>query len=256
MRSGITPLILTYNEAPNIRRTLERVAWADDILIVDSFSTDATLEIAQFFPAVRILQRRFDTFAHQCNFGLEAIQSEWVLSLDADYMLSDQLVHEIAALVPDAATAGYRVAFKYCIGGRPLRATLYPPRVVLYRRDKARYLDEGHGHRVQLDGHIGQLQAVIYHDDRKPFARWLNEQDKYMRLESRHLLQTPARELTPQDRIRRWVVIAPLAVFLYTLVGQGLVLDGWRGWYYVAQRTIAELLLSARLAQARIRGEA
>lgn len=256
MLSEITPLVLTYNEAPNIGRTLQRLSWAKETLIIDSFSTDDTLDIARSFPSVRILQRKFDTFAGQCNFGLEAIRSEWVLSLDADYVLSEPLVQEMAALVPDAATAGYRVAFKYCIGGRPLRATLYPPRVVLYRREKARYLDEGHGHRVQIDGRIGQLQGVIYHDDRKPFVRWLNEQDKYMRRESRHLLQTPARELTPQDRIRRWVVIAPLAVFLYTLIGQGLVLDGWRGWLYVAQRTIAELLLSARLAQARIRGEA
>ena len=256
MRSEITPLVLTYNEAPNIRRTLERLAWADDIVVVDSFSTDETLAIAQSFPAVRILQRRFDTFADQCNFGLEAIRSEWVLSLDADYVLSEQLVEEIAALDPDAATAGYRVAFKYCIGGRPLRATLYPPRVVLYRRMRARYADEGHGHRVQIDGRVEQLQHVIFHDDRKPFARWLSEQDKYMRRESRHLLETPARELAPQDRIRRWVVIAPLAVFLYTLVGRGLVLDGWRGWFYVAQRTIAELMLSARLAQAKIRGHA
>ena len=86
--STVTPLILTFNEAPNLRRTLARVAWAREIVIVDSFSTDETMHIAQSFPQARILQRKFDTFADQCNFGLQQITTEWVLSLDADYVLT------------------------------------------------------------------------------------------------------------------------------------------------------------------------
>ena len=89
MLSDVTPLILTFNEAPNLWRTLEKLAWARQALIVDSFSTDETLDIARKFPQVRIVQREFDTFAGQCNFGLQKIDTEWVLSLDADYVLSD-----------------------------------------------------------------------------------------------------------------------------------------------------------------------
>jgi len=250
----ITPLILTHNEAPNIGRTLERLPWAREIVIVDSGSTDATLEIARSFPSVRVVHRPFDTFAGQCNFGLEQIASSWVLSLDADYLVSDELVSEVQALAPPSDVAGYSVAFKYCIGGRPLRATLYPPRTVLYRREKARYRDEGHGHRVQIDGRVETLRGLIYHDDRKPFARWLAEQKRYMVAESRHLLRTPATELPVQDRLRRWIVVAPILVFLYTLFAKGLIFDGWRGWLYVGQRTLAELLLSLRLVEARILG--
>jgi glycosyltransferase involved in cell wall biosynthesis len=252
--SDITPVILTFNEAPNIGRMLQRLSWAKEILIIDSFSTDETLNIARSFPSVRILQRKFDTFAGQCNFGLEHVTSPWVLSLDADYLLSDDLVRELELLAPDGETAGYRAAFKYCIGGQPLRGTLYPPRAVLYRRGKARYRDEGHGHRVHIDGVVESLRSPIYHDDRKPLRRWLVEQNRYMIAESRYLLRTPASELSVQDRLRRWIVIAPAVVFVYTLLAKGLIFDGWRGWFYVAQRTFAEMLLSFRLAEARIQG--
>src|SRR6266699_2830500 len=100
MLDHITPLILTYNEAPNIRRTLEQLRWARDIVVVDSFSDDETLEIVSSFPQARVFQRQFDSFASQCNFGLRetGIDSEWVLSLDADYILTPELIKEMAAL--------------------------------------------------------------------------------------------------------------------------------------------------------------
>ena len=90
----ITPLILTYDEEANIGRTLERLTWAEQILVIDSYSTDATLDILDEYPQVEVVQRSFDNFASQCNFGLQHICTEWILSLDADYVLSDELVDE------------------------------------------------------------------------------------------------------------------------------------------------------------------
>ena len=97
MIDNITPLILTFNEAPNIGRTLEQLRWARDIVVVDSFSDDATLEIVSTFPQARVFQREFDSFAGQCNFGLSEteIQTEWVLSLDADYLLTPEMIEEL-----------------------------------------------------------------------------------------------------------------------------------------------------------------
>jgi glycosyltransferase involved in cell wall biosynthesis len=253
--SEITPLILTYNEAPNLRRTLEKLAWAKDILVLDSFSTDETLEIARSFRQVRVVQRKFDTFAGQCNFGLEQIGTPWVLSLDADYVLAEGFKDEVAALEPDEAAAGYRAAFTYCIFGRPLRASLYPPRTVLYRRERARYHDEGHGHRVQINGNVLTLRSTILHDDRKPLDRWLGEQNRYMIREAAELLATPMSALKIQDRLRRRTIFAPAVVFFYTLLGKGLILDGWPGWYYVFQRTLAEIILSLRLMEQKLKPE-
>jgi glycosyltransferase involved in cell wall biosynthesis len=257
MLDQITPLILTFNEAPNIERTLSRLKWAKEIVVIDSFSTDETCDLARKLPQTRILQREFDSFARQCNFGLQHIRTDWVLSLDADYLLSEECVAEVMHLEPSQDVAGYRAAFRYCISGRPLRASLYPPRVVLYRRDRACYRDEGHGHRVQVEGAILPLRSTVNHDDRKPLDRWLREQDRYARLEAEHLLGAGSWKLGDRrwkmaDRVRRKIVLAPCLVFFYTLLGRGLIFDGWPGWFYVFQRTYAEVLLSLRLLEAKL----
>ena len=89
MLNDITPVILTYNEAPNIERTLRPLSWAREVVIVDSNSTDDTLAIAARFANVRTVQRPFDTHARQWRFAIEetGITSDWVLRLDADYSL-------------------------------------------------------------------------------------------------------------------------------------------------------------------------
>jgi len=253
MLSQITPLILTFNEAPNLGRTLAKLAWATRIIVVDSFSTDATLDICKQFPAVEVVQRKFDTFAGQCNFGLEQIKTDWVLSLDADYVLTDELVAELQAIQPPEATGGFSARFTYCIYGHPLRASLYPPRTVLYRRAGAAYRDIGHGHRVQTAGRLEMLKGHVLHDDRKPLERWLGEQNRYAISECEHLLKSRPEDLNTPDKIRRGILFAPLLVAGYTLFARGLVLDGWPGWYYVCQRTLAELFLSLRLIEAKLK---
>jgi glycosyltransferase involved in cell wall biosynthesis len=254
MLDDITPMILTLNEAPNIGRTLERLRWAREILVVDSYSTDETLEIVRRHPQARIVQRPFDTFARQCNFGLDQVRTSWVLSLDADYVLSDELVAELGGLQPAPDAAGFRAAFRYCVFGRPLRASLYPPRTVLYRVARGRYREDGHAHRVQVEGQVVPLRGRIDHDDRKPFDRWLHEQRRYMDQEAQAILAASPGELGWADRLRRSMTVAPLAVLLYTLIGRGLILDGWPGVYYAAQRTYTEWLLLLELLDRRLRG--
>ena len=187
MLDQITPLILTWNEASNIARTLEQLQWARNIVVVDSGSNDETLAIANRYPNVRVVHRDFDSFAGQCNFGLTQIRTEWVLSLDADYFLTDELVSEIQHLHPVDSTSAYFVKFIYCINGKRLRGAAYPPRRVLYRRQRAVYENDGHSHRVRVSGDTEWLSSSILHDDRKSFSHWLRTQDAYMRLESNKL---------------------------------------------------------------------
>lgn len=247
-RAHITALILTYNEAPNIERTISALSNIDEILIVDSGSTDATLEIAKRIrPDTRIVQRDFDTHTQQWNFGLDQVRTPWILSLDADYELSSALAREIADLAPPESIGGYQAAFQYRIQGHPLRASVYPPRTVLFRKDKARYRDDGHTQILETHEKVLPLKGVIFHDDRKPFSRWFRSQQHYATLEARHLLAMPVEQLRPQDRLRRKIFFAAPAIFVYLLFGKRLILDGWPGWLYVFQRTIAEILLSTKL---------
>ena len=249
MLEKITPLILTYNEAPNIERTLERLTWAKRIVVIDSFSDDATIEIVASYPQVEVFQRHFDHFAGQCNYGLEQIHTEWALSLDADYILSKELIEELHSLPNQLIKDAYFVKFKYCVFGKPLRGTLLPPRKVFYRKDKAVYVEDGHAHQVQVVGDYGYLAGYINHDDRKSLSRWLWAQDRYMKIESKKLLSTPNSELGFGDRLRKQKVIAPIVIFFYCLILKGGILDGWAGWYYAWQRVLAEVLLAIRLIE-------
>ena len=249
----ITVLVLTYDEAPNIRGTLDRLFWAHRVIVVDSFSLDETCDIARKYENVKVLQRRFDNHADQWNYGLDQVDSEWVLSLDADYQITDYFVDEIRTLIPPKAVNAYFARFEYCIEGRSLRATLYPPRAVLFRKSSCRYEQEGHTQILRIDGEHGWLQSAIYHDDKKSLNHWLRAQYRYALLEARHLLTASSSELKLADRVRRLMLPAPFLVFFYTLFVKGLILDGWPGWYYVFQRTLAEILLSLRLIETKFK---
>ena len=255
MLDQITPVVLTRNEAENIGRALERLSWARDIVVVDSLSTDDTVEIISGFPQARVFHREFDSHTRQWNFGLEetAITSEWVLALDADYILTPEFVDELKLLKPDLEN-GYRAKFIYCINGRRLRSGVYPNVTVLYRRAAARYIQDGHTQRVTIEGRVETLRSAILHDDRKPLSRWFESQQRYTPMEAIKLLAVNQGELTWIDRIRRWRVVAPVGVLFYCLFMRGGILDGWPGFYYAFQRMMAELILSLYLLDNDLRG--
>jgi len=251
MLANITPLILTHNEAPNIGRTLEQLRWARDVVVVDSFSSDDTLAIISSFSNARVYRREFDTHDNQWNFGLKqtGIDSEWILALDADYILTPEFADELRELQPQSQTLGYRAAFTYCINGRQLRSGIYPPVTVLYRRQAGNYIQDGHTHKLVLDGRVENLCARLLHDDRKSLSRWFEAQSRYTKLEALKLQNTDKAELGWRDRIRRWRIVAPPAMLFYCLVVRLGVLDGLAGLYYACQRALAELMLSLYLLE-------
>jgi len=247
--ADITPVILTYNEAANIGRSLERLSWAREVVIVDSGSTDETLAIASRFPNVRTVERPFDTHARQWRFAVEetGITSDWVLRLDADYMVEPALRDEIAALKPDDATAAYEIAFTYCIDGRPLRGSLYPALPVLFRRGRGRFEQDGHTEKLRIDGPIRTLANRLLHDDRKSLERWLQSQARYQAQEADKLMTQSWSALSWPDRLRRTRLLGPLAVAVHCLFVKGLVFDGSAGLLYTTQRVTADLILSMHL---------
>ncbi|MCM1981597.1 glycosyltransferase family 2 protein [Lyngbya confervoides] len=254
MLDAITPVILTYNEAPNLKRTLDQLGWAKQILIIDSFSQDATLEIANRYPQVRLLQRQFDTHARQWNYGLEQVDTEWVLSLDADYVLSEPLIQEMAQLSEKTPLDAFAIPFHYCVFGRPLRGTLLPPRVALFRKAVSTYIDDGHTQLLTVRGTTGALQAHIFHDDRKPLARWVWAQQRYVDLEVEKLQSTSWSDLSWGDRIRQTRVLGPLVILFYCLFLKQALLDGRAGWYYTFQRVFFEIWLSIKLIETDTQG--
>lgn len=245
--SSITPLILTWNEEPNLLRCLEQLRWADAVVIIDSGSTDRTLEIAAEFPNVRVETRSFDTHSQQWNYGLSQVGTPWVLALDADFIVSDHLPAEMEAIPSSTASTEFASEFRYCVNGTPLKGSLYPPRTVLFRVDSCHYIQDGHTQLLVGSGTPELLETKIDHDDRKPLRRWLSSQSKYATLEAEKLDSAEMASLGLPDKIRRTLFLAPPLAFLYTLIGKRTLLDGWNGHFYALQRAYAELLLSLEL---------
>ena len=246
---SITPILLTFNEERNIGRTLSMLSWARNIVVVDSGSSDSTVDILNACDNVRVFSRKFDSHSSQWQFALKqtGIETEWVLALDADYRLSSALVDELKILVPEEGLNGYKVSFAYCIGGKPVRGSLYPPVCVLYRQEFADYTQQGHTQRIRIDGRTLDLTSLICHDDRKSFSVWLQSQIKYAGLEKQLIRNPRWQELSLSNRLRKLIVVTPILVPLYILFVKGAVMSGIPGLKYAGERLIAEALLSYHL---------
>ena len=187
MLDHITPVLLTYNEEHNIARTMSHLAWAKDIVVVDSGGADRTLAVLATFDRARVFHRRFDTHANQWRYAIENTQiaTDWILrSFDADYQVSDALIAELALLNSNAPVSAYRISFDYAVLARQLLSyALYPANTILLRRGRFSVQDEGHTEVWDVSGPIVTLSARIVHDDWKPTGQWLIGQARYMQRE-------------------------------------------------------------------------
>jgi glycosyltransferase involved in cell wall biosynthesis len=255
MLNHITPVLLTFNEEQNIRRTLSRLGWAKDIVIVDSGSTDGTLEALENLPAVRVFTRSFDSHGNQWRYAVEETQitTDWILRLDADYQVSDELIAQMAALDPNAPVSAYRVSFGYAIFSQNLLSSLYPSNTVLLRKGYFSVRDKGHTEAWDVSGLVLTLSGRIIHDDWKTTEQWLIGQARYMRRELDYLHMD-------KGGLSRWLrrrpPLMPIAVFLYCLIGKGLLLNGTAGIFYALQRLVAEAVLSLMLLEEKLRNQA
>jgi glycosyltransferase involved in cell wall biosynthesis len=255
MLDQITPVLLTYNESENIVRTLSHLAWAKEVVVVDSGSTDGTLALLEKFPKVRVFNRRFDSHANQWRYAVENTQiaTDWLLRLDADYQLSDALISEIAELSPDPSISAYRVDFAYAVFSQNLRGSLYPPNTLLLRRGCFSVRNRGHTEVWEVRGAIAALNGRVIHDDWKPTRQWVEGQARYMQLE------VDSMQLSKAGLVR-WLrsrpPLMPIATFLYCLFGKGLIFNGRAGIFYTLQRTVAEAILSLLVLERKLRPHA
>jgi glycosyltransferase involved in cell wall biosynthesis len=255
MLDQITPALLTHNEERNIGRTLSRLGWARDIVVVDSGSTDGTLAILAKFPNVRVFERRFDTHAKQWRYAVEETQiaTDWILRLDADYQLSDALVAELAQLDPNAAVSAYRICFDYAIFSHKILSSLYPANTILLRKSKFSVRDRGHTEAWDVMGAIATLSGRITHDDWKSTGQWVVSQARYMQREL-EWLNVGKRGLVHWLRLRP--PLMPIVTLIYCLFGKGLIISGRAGIFYTLQRVVAEAVLSLMVMEERLRNRA
>jgi len=164
-RAPISCCIICFNEEANIRRCLESVKWCDEIVVIDSFSTDHTVEICREY-TTRILQRPWPGYVEQKRFALAQTTHEWVLNVDADEEVSAALREEILFVLQrnDPAVDGFSIPRLVCYLGRWWRRGWYPGRRLrLFRKAKVRWGGVDPHEKVLLRGHEDRLHGDLYH---------------------------------------------------------------------------------------------
>lgn len=225
-RFPLSVLLPTFNNAEIIRPTLESVRWADEILVVDSFSTDSTLDICREYGA-RIIQHEYIQSAKQKNWSIPQCSHEWVLQIDSDEVLESGLREEIEAILanPPTAVNGFRIPFKHHALGRWIRVCgLYPEyHLRLFRRDVGRFEDkEIHAHAL-VTGEVGTLKHHVLHFGMTSISKQLSDFDRYSRYQ--------ANEWKKRKRHFRWpqVVLRPFVLFGYHYFWKWGFAAGYRG---------------------------
>ncbi len=186
MKFPLSVIILTYNEEIHIERLLKNIGdWADEIFIVDSFSTDKTLEIAQKY-GCKIFQHKFENQAQQFNWSLDniKIKNDWILRLDADEYLTKELKNEINEVLPKTqpSITGFYIKRKVYFMGRWIKHGAYYPVwfLRLFKKGKARSeqraMDE---HIVLLKGKSGKLKNDFIDDNKKNLEWWVAKHNNY-----------------------------------------------------------------------------
>lgn len=208
----VSVLLPTYNEEKVVRECLESIKWADEILVVDSYSTDRTLEIVAEYGA-RVIQHEYINSAKQKNWAIPQCRYEWVLQIDADERLESSLQEEIKAVLedPPAEVDGFLIPFKHHILGKWVKTMgLYPEyHLRLFRRDKGRFQDREVDAHVVVPGRVGTLKNHILHYGMESVSRRLRDLDRYTRYE--------ADERAKQGRRFSWfnILFRPFAAFCY-----------------------------------------
>jgi glycosyltransferase involved in cell wall biosynthesis len=226
-----------------VRETLESVKWADEILVVDSFSTDRTLEICREYGA-RIIQHEYLNSARQKNWAAPQCRYEWVLQIDTDEALQQGSREEIEdALASGESVQAFRLPRKNHVLGRWMRhAGIYPDyQTRLFRRDQGRWIErEVHAH-VVVPGEVRNLKHHIMHYGMPNISKQLRNLDRYTRYE--------ADELRKQGIRFGWsrLVLRPWLVFLHRYVWLKGFLEGWRGFILCGYFGIYDFLSQAKL---------
>lgn len=229
----LSVLLPTYNEEHMIVDCLESVKWADEILVVDSYSTDRTVEIAHTYGA-RIIQHEYITSAKQKNWAIPQCAHEWIFQIDSDERVEPSLREEIRSKLsnPLPEVDGYVGPTKNHIFGKWIKTMdIYPGyRLRLFRRDKGRFEDKEVDARIIVPGRTEYLKNHVLHFGMENIGRKLKPLDRYTSYEADER-EKKSRWFSTIDMVGR-----PLAAFLYLYIYRLGFLDGMHGLIWSAYK--------------------
>lgn len=221
----LSAVVLTRNEAHNITDCLDSLAWADGLVVLDSFSTDETVELAKSRGAT-VFQHPFHDYASQRNRALDLVESDWVFFVDADERATPELAQEVRQVIVARSETGWWVPRRNYIFGKWIRHSGWYPdyQLRLLKRRKARYDPTREVHEVViLDGEAGYLQNTLTHYNYQTVGQFLAKQRVYTNYEAGILFSQGVRP-KPQN-----FVLQPLREFWRRYVTWQGYLDGGHG---------------------------
>lgn len=187
---GISGAIITFNEEQNIAEVLNSLDFCDEIIVVDSFSTDKTKAIATAFPKVKFFENEFEDYTKQRNLALHLAKNDWILFLDADERLTPALKTEILSAVRNPTACAYYFRRKFFFEGRPINfsGTQKDKNFRLFRKSKAHYQEDKKVHEtLSVEGAIGILKNKLLHYSVKDTLSYRAKMLKYGDLKGQEL---------------------------------------------------------------------
>ncbi len=256
-KAPVSVMILTLNEEIHLPSCLDALGWCDDVIVVDSFSTDRTEAICRE-RGVRFYQNRFEGFGSQRNWALDNTQPRhpWILILDADERATPELGQELKAIAEadPAGVGAYRVRRRFYMWRRWLRySSLYPTWVVRFiHRDRVRYINRGHAETQEVQGEIRDLTHDLIDENLKGIDEWFERQNRYSRMDAEFELEREKDglrlgEIVSNDPLKRRAALKRLAwrapargfiYFLYSYIWRRGFLDGRDGFVFCRMRAL------------------
>ena len=245
MKLSIT--LITLNSEKNLESVLEAVSWADEIVLVDSGSTDKTLEIARQFNA-KIVYRAFDGYGSQKNFATSQASNDWILSLDDDEILTPELQQEIQNLsLSTTDYDGFKIPRSLIFLGKLLKFSGEYKRLTLrlFNRKQGNWNAEYVHESVEVNGKIGVLKHQILHDSYRDLTDYFNKFNKYTSLGAKTLAER-GKTASSFKIITRFPT-----TFLKIYLLKGSCLDGYAGFMWALLTAINPVVKYAKLKEIR-----
>ena len=268
----VSVLILTLNEEANLPNCLSSIDWCDDIVIIDSFSSDNTAQIAKKF-GTRFIQHDFTGYADQRNFGLKEIDYKypWILMIDADELVTTDLIKEIQSEIKNKKSnySLYRLRIKYFFEGKWIRfSSGYPTWFGrLIRKGRVSVQGSVNEH-CMTKGKIGYLKNhLLHYPFNKGYYSWFEKHNRYSSLEAKNIFESDFyradfKEIFHSDPfIRRRAIksflirlpMRPIIIFLSMFIFRLGFLDGKKGFDYCLLRMFYEFMINYKIRELKIR---
>lgn len=242
LERALSVVIITKNEQDRITRCLESVKWADEIIVVDDFSTDKTVEICRKYGAQVTPHDLQENFAQQRNLGIDKAKGSWILQMDADEIVPEELRNEIQKAVScNSEFSGFQFRRKNFFLGRFMRyGGFYGPySLKLFKRGKARYVGQIH-EELKVDGQIGVIGADIEHYPFQSISQNIERNNIYSTIRAK-LMKEEKGPLSEKE-LRHNLTIRPLKTFWKMYVKKRGYKDGMYGLIFCILFTFGPML--------------